>query len=98
MNPWIVPILTFLAVIFVGGAIIAIKGVRRRALESRLFGAGDARGSDFAPIAGVSGTRLVNTLDHVGRAMSSSSKTSEHADLRERLTHAGFYDPAAPTI
>jgi tight adherence protein C len=97
MNPFIVPILTFLAVIFVGGAIIAIMGTRRRALEARLFG-GDNRGSEFAPIGGVSGTRLVNTLDHVGRAMSSGSKPASNADLRERLTHAGFYDPAAPTI
>jgi tight adherence protein C len=98
MNPWIVPILTFLAVIFVGGAIIALMGTRRRALESRLFGAGESRSGQFQPIGGVSGTRLVNTLEQVGRAMSSKDKTSTHADLRERLTHAGFYDPAAPTI
>jgi tight adherence protein C len=98
MNPWIIPILTFLAVIFVGGGIIAVMGTRRRALEARLFGTADGRGSEFAPIGGVSGTRLVNTLEHVGRAMSSSTDTKSSADLREKLTHAGFYDPAAPTI
>lgn len=98
MNPWIVPILTFLAVILVGGGIIAVMGTRRRALESRLFGTGENRATQFAPIGGVSSTRLVNTLEQVGRAVSSKDKPATNADLRERLTHAGFYDPAAPTI
>jgi len=97
MNPLIVPILTFLTVIFIGGAIIVVIGARRRALEARLFATGGtAAGSEFAPIGGVSGTKLVDTLKHVGGAMSSSQSTN--ADLREKLTHAGFYDPAAPTI
>ncbi|MGB7159405.1 MAG: type II secretion system F family protein [Tepidisphaeraceae bacterium] len=98
MNPWIIPILTFLAVIFVGGAVIAVMGGRRRALEARLFGAGAGQGSQFAPMGQVSGTRLVNTLENVGRAVSSSSDAPSSADLREKLTHAGFYDPAAPMI
>jgi tight adherence protein C len=96
MNPLIVPILTFLTVIFIGGAIIVVVGARRRALEARLFATGGTAGAQFAPIGGVSGTKLVDTLKHVGGAVTSS--TSSTADLREKLTHAGFYDPAAPTI
>jgi tight adherence protein C len=96
MNPLIVPILTFLTVIFIGGAIIVVIGARRRALEARLFSTGGSVGSEFAPIGGVSGTKLVDTLKQVGGAVSSSKSAND--ELRERLTHAGFYDPAAPTI
>ena len=96
MNPLIVPILTFLTVIFIGGAIIVVIGARRRALEARLFSTGGSVGAEFAPIGGVSGTKLVDTLKHVGGAVSSSKSAND--ELRERLTHAGFYDPAAPTI
>jgi tight adherence protein C len=98
MNPLIIPILTFLSVILIGGGIIVVMGARRRALEARLFGSGEIAGGEFGAVGGVSGAKLVNTLEHVGRAMSSSSDTKQHADLREKLTHAGFYDPAAPTI
>jgi len=96
MNPLIVPILTFLTVIFIGGAIIVVIGARRRALEARLFSTGGSVGAEFAPIGGVSGTKLVDTLKQVGGAVSSSKSAND--ELRERLTHAGFYDPAAPTI
>ena len=96
MNPLIVPILTFLTVIFIGGAVIVVIGARRRALEARLFSTGGSVGAEFAPIGGVSGTKLVDTLKHVGGAVTSSKSTND--ELRERLTHAGFYDPAAPTI
>jgi tight adherence protein C len=96
MNPLIVPILTFLTVIFIGGAIIVVIGARRRALQARLFSTGGSVGAEFAPIGGVSGTKLVDTLKQVGGAVSSSKSAND--ELRERLTHAGFYDPAAPTI
>jgi len=96
MNPFIIPILTFLTVIFIGGAIIVVVGARRRALEARLFGSGGTVGAEFAPIGGVSGTKLVDTLKQVGGAVSSTQSSNDQ--LREKLTHAGFYDPAAPTI
>ena len=48
------------------------------------------------------GKKLADTLEQVGRAVASSSSSVEStrsvSDLREKLTHAGFYDPNAATI
>jgi tight adherence protein C len=107
MSPWIVPILTFLSVIFFGGAIVVIIAARRRALEARLFGggttsAGVTAAGEYGAIGGLRGKKLADTLEHVGRAVASSSSsaasTRSVSDLREKLTHAGFYDPASATI
>jgi tight adherence protein C len=103
MSPWIVPILTFLSVIFFGGAIVVIVAARRRALEARLFGGGTSSAAVAAGEYGaLRGKKLADTLEQVGRAVASSSSSVEStrsvSDLREKLTHAGFYDPNAATI
>ena len=106
MSPWIVPILTFLSVIFFGGAIVVIIAARRRALEARLFGGGTsaagAAAAEYGAVGGLGGKKLADTLEHVGRAVASSSSSAANtrsvSDLREKLTHAGFYDPNAATI
>lgn len=106
MSPWIIPILTFLSVIFFGGAIVVIIAARRRALEARLFGANSGSAAaaavgEYGAVGGLSGKKLADTLEHVGRAVASSSSAENNrsvSDLREKLTHAGFYDPNAATI
>ncbi len=91
-----IPILVFLAVVAVGGGILLLRGWRRRRLETRLYGAsaggafempGD--GSDF------SSSRLVSTVEQIGRAISSGQP---EAGLRQWLARAGYYDDNAPMI
>jgi tight adherence protein C len=108
MSAWFVPILTFLSGIFFGGAIVVIVAARRRALEARLFGSGTsaaaaaAAAGEYGAVGGLGGKKLADTLEHVGRAVASSSSSAANtrsvSDLREKLTHAGFYDPNAATI
>jgi tight adherence protein C len=92
----LIPVLAFLAVVSAGGAVLVVRAARRRGLEQRLYGQ-QAFGGGHATVTAppLRAQRLTDTLEQVGRAV---SKTEPQADLRERLTHAGFYDPAAATI
>jgi len=75
-------------------------------LEARLFGGGTsaagAAAAEYGAVGGLGGKKLADTLEHVGRAVASSSSSAANtrsvSDLREKLTHAGFYDPNAATI
>src|SRR5687768_12101897 len=87
-----IPVLTFFAVICIGGCVLVIRGARRRALEARLYG--EPAG---AMVGGMGqGSSLAGALEQVGRAVSSDKPTPN--DLRESLAHAGFYDTNAATI
>ena len=91
MTQRLIPILVFFAVIAIGGAVLLVRGWRRRMLEARLYGAGDLRrhGADKGS------ARLVDTVEQIGRAVSSSTPEK---GLREWLGQAGHYGDAAPTI
>src|SRR5438874_9855419 len=94
MTQRLIPILVFLAVIAVGGAVLLVRSVRRRLLEQRLYGQeGNFTGLEDSPA--VRGPLLLNTVEQIGRAVSSTKPTE---GLRERLAQAGYYDDAAPTI
>jgi tight adherence protein C len=100
MPDFIVPLLTFMSVVCIGGAVLVLRGARRRTLESRLFPEQSAR---LAMLGGTMGSpgqghRMVEALEQVGRAVSQSTDIKSNSDLRERLVHAGFYEPAAATI
>ena len=90
----LIPILAFVTVVSFGGAVLAVRYARRRWLEQRLYGE-QVGGGGQTMAAPAPGQRLVGTLEQMGRAVSAQEAAP---DLRERLTHAGFYDPAAATI
>src|SRR5688572_23533146 len=88
-----IPILTFFTVICIGGCVILIRNVRRRALEQRLYG---ATAGGMAGGMKEQSSSLAGALEQVGRAVSSDAPAP--SDLRENLAHAGFYDSSAATI
>lgn len=86
-------LLTFMTILLIGGAVLLIRGARRRQLESRLYGHDE--GSSFVSDQSMTSVRFTNALEQVGRAVSNKSAPSE---LREALAHAGYYDSSAATI
>jgi tight adherence protein C len=96
----LVPILVFVAVMAIGSCVLLIRGWRRRRLEARMFGeavAGAVLGvSSGAGYADSSGARFVNTVEQIGRAVSSGKPVEK--GLREWLAQAGYYEDSAPTI
>src|SRR5687767_7461989 len=107
----LIPILVFLVVLTIGGAVLLYRGWRRRALEERLYGKGPANPfGGFGGAGNVGGggagnqdgamsvepaARFVNSVEQIGRAVSSAKPAS---DLREQLAQAGYYHDSAPTI
>src|SRR4051812_18487778 len=94
MTQRLIPIMVFLAVIAIGGAILLVRGWRRRRLGARLYD----DGSGFSATGSTSdagSSRLVTTVEQIGRAVSSAKP---EAGLREWLASAGYYDDSAPTV
>ena len=110
----LIPILVFLCVITLGGAVLLYRGWRRRVLEERLYGngqpgqfggfggagaAGNAAMNQYYTGGGAMAlepqSRLVNTVEQIGRAVSSDKPEQ---GLRQELAQAGFYHDSAPTI
>lgn len=85
----LIPVLVFFAVMALGGAILVVRGWRRRMLENRLFGERSAGADSMQP------TRFANTMEQIGRAVSSGPPES---GLRTWLAQAGYYDDSAPMI
>jgi len=90
-----VPFMVFFAVLALGGAVLLIRGWRRRMLEARLYGQGSVAFGDSAGGAQAV-TQWVSTVDQIGRAVSSGKPPEPK--LREWLAQAGYYDDAAPTV
>src|SRR5688500_12920206 len=93
MHPMLIPVLVFLAVISIGRAILLVRSSRRATLQARLYGRPGESGQVVE--SGQQATRIVSALDQVGRTIGSSKSAS---DLRERLSQAGYYSDAAPTV
>ena len=92
----LIPILVFFTVMAVGGALLLYRGWRRRLLEARLYGAAANPYSHYGDGSSTaSNSRLVGTVEQIGRAVSSSKP---EAGLREWLAQAGYYEDAAPTV
>ncbi len=89
----LIPILVFAAVMAVGGAALAIRGGRQRAVHERLFGhreSATATATTHSPEQW-----LEQTLERVGRPM---VKQESAGQLRRRLLQAGYYHDSAPAI
>src|SRR5437763_3578277 len=98
MNPQLIPVLVFFAVIGLGGAVVLVRGWRRRMIEERLFGAGGGGGNGASAIADPCDPRpprFVDTVEQIGRAVSNGKP---EAGLKQWLAQAGYYDDAAPTV
>ena len=92
----LIPILVFFTVMAVGGAVVLYRGWRRRLLEERLYGASANPYGQYGDGGSTaSNSRLVGTVEQIGRAVSSGKP---EAGLREWLAQAGYYDDAAPTV
>jgi tight adherence protein C len=85
----LIPVLVFFAVMALGGAILVVRGWRRRMLESRLYGERSSGQEN------VQTPRFVNTMEQIGRAVSSGPPESS---LRTWLAQAGYYEDSAPMI
>ena len=89
----LIPILVFVAVMAVGGAALAIRGARQRAVHARLFGIRD--NSAATTTAHSPEHWLEQTLERVGRPM---VKQESAGQLRRHLLQAGYYHESAPAI
>src|SRR5437773_6614910 len=85
--PVLVAILTAIAVIAVGGAILVSRSERAARVAARM-----AAGSMVAESSDSRKEQFVATLDRVGQMVSSGPASSS---LKEELAAAGFYSPAA---
>jgi len=94
MNELIIPILTFVAVTAIGGAILTGRAARRQRLRLRLEATGDLN----VPMPGAEdqtpGT-IGRLLETIGRRV---TPASGNIALRQRMNHAGFFGPGAPMI
>jgi tight adherence protein C len=96
MSQMIVPILAFVAVVSIGGAMLLVRWFRRRGIEQRLYGHSTSSSTTWSSAGGTRSERVTDALEQVGRAVSSDGGHGK--DLTERLNYAGFYQPAAATI
>ncbi len=89
MSQALIPILVFLAVVGLGGAVLLAQAIRSRWLQQRLYGRHDSRHETRSKTSG-----LTSAIDHLGRAI-----TPEKPDqgLRQELVQAGYYAPSAQT-
>ena len=109
----LIPILVFLCVITVGGAVLLYRGWRRRVLEERLYGkppplpfGGGFGGAAAQQYYGGGGGAGAMALEPQSRFVNtveqigravSANKPAEDG-LREQLAQAGYYHDSAPTI
>ena len=96
MSDVIVPILAFVTVVSIGGAVLLGRWFRRRGIERRLHGQPLTGSPMWAGARGSRSERVSDALEQVGRVVSSGGGHAK--DLTERLNYAGFYQPAAATI
>lgn len=85
----ILPALVFLAVVFLGGAIISARAAKRKAIAPRLFT------DQIVEVQGEGEARALEMVDRVGRAVTFGKTTDK---LQKQLAQAGLSDPSAPQI
>jgi len=90
-----IPILVFFAVMAIGGAVLVVRGWRRRMLDARLYGNGSVAFGGATPPP-LPSAHWINTVEQIGRAVTSGKPPEKK--LREWLAQAGHYDDVAPTI
>lgn len=94
MTQMIIPILTFVAVTAIGGAILTGRAARRQRLRLRLETIGNLSLPD-APEPPATPNPIHRLLETIGRRVMPEAGT---AALRQRLNHAGFFGPATAMI
>ena len=89
---WLIPSLTFVAVVALGGAILTATAARRQLVQERLSrlseGLTDLSSLSEAPF-------YLRFLGRIGKAVSSKEPSMS---LREQLARAGFHHDSAPAI
>lgn len=93
MQQLLVPILTFVSVLSIGGAIVVAQSARRQRLRMRLAEFGDVTAAAL-PGSGPPST-LAKALEQIGRSVTPSQSLDA---LNRRLTHAGMFGPGAAMI
>jgi tight adherence protein C len=93
MYEFALPLLVFLAVVSLGGAVLTARSARRRRVRARMAGfeQPSAEPKEHPPLK----ARMYGGLAAVGRAVS-SGQTSK--PLRENLAKAGYYGTSAASV
>ena len=92
MMTFLVPLLTFVAVMSIGGAVLTSRHARRAPIEKRLF---DSPAMSGAPTDRASGPRLLATLAAMGKWATSGEPS---ATLQEQMARAGYHDKSAASV
>jgi tight adherence protein C len=85
-------VLIFLAVLAIGGAVVAVKSARRGAIQSRLSQPGP---QGRQAVQNVEDTIGLRTLSRLGLAISGRAPSGK---LAERLARAGYFGQSAPAV
>lgn len=91
MYQLLIPCLTFVAVVSVGGALAAARAARAKPIEDRLRGTGDTLVVEDGGVV----SRLAGYLGRLGKAASSGGVSRS---LREEFALAGYYGDVAPMV
>ena len=86
-----VPLLTFIAVVGVGGAWLAARSLRHRPIQARLQGGT----STLGPVSEHGQPPFFKALQGLGMAVAYKGPSKQ---LRDQLARAGHYSPSAPFI
>ena len=89
---FLVPLLTFVAVVSLGWAVLTARQARRRPIQKRLF---EAAAATAPPLAPAGAPRVQGTLAAMGK-WATSGEPSE--SLQEELARAGYHDRSAASV
>jgi len=87
----LIPVLSGLAVITIGAALLLARNARRAPLQARLR---ELQGDSDASVGAVPPAPMVGVIDRIGRVVSSR----EPSNLKRELAEAGFHSRSAPTV
>ena len=91
---WLIPLLVFLSVACVGGAVIVAQLARRKAVAARLVQIGAFEGESLAPVSSWK-QRSLGLLHRLGHYVSVKGPS---AQLRAEMTRAGYHNFLAAEI
>jgi len=89
---WLIPSLTFVAVVALGGAVLTAAAARRQLVKERLSRLSQEL-TELSPLSNA--PFYLRFLNRVGRVVSSKEPSMS---LREQLARAGFHHDSAPAI
>jgi len=92
MTVFLVPLLIFLAVMSLGGAVLTARQARRAPIEKRLF---EAPSGTLAAVSRPARRGLLNTLGALGQWATSGEPSTQ---LQEELARAGYHDKSAASV